>query len=267
MAVADVSNSSFGEIVSLKGRRAVVAGGAHGMGASIARRLAEAGASVIIGDLDHAAAKKTAQAINYPVGGVTEALDMDAASEESIIDFADAAAARMGGIDIWVSNVGYYPHVLTLEMDTSAWDKVQALNLRSTFIGAREAARRMIACGSVHAVIVNIASMAGLRARTQMSHYVAAKHGVVGLTKALALELGPKNIRVLGIAPALIVTPTRTATKPEALNKMSADFPVGRYGVPDDIARVALFCASDLSAFMSGSTLMVDGGSGAGVFP
>jgi NAD(P)-dependent dehydrogenase (short-subunit alcohol dehydrogenase family) len=122
----------------------------------------------------------------------------------------------------------------------------------------------MLACDSKHGVIVNISSMAGLRARQKMAHYVSAKSGVVGLTKAMGLELGAKNIRVMGIAPANMSTRPHT---PEQEERYKHEFPLGRAGKPDDIARVVLFCASDLAGFMTGSTLIVDGGTGAGIYP
>lgn len=260
MPIADFSNTPLNEIVSLKGRRAVVTGGARGIGASIVKRLAEAGASVVIGDINLEGAEATAK----EVGASVTALPLDLESEASILSFADAATAKLGGLDIWVNNAGYYPIVPILEMDMAQWDKVQNINLRGAFYSAREAVKRMTACASKHAVIVNIASMAGIRARTNMAHYISAKHGVVGFTKAMALEFGPLNIRILGIAPAHVMVRDRD---PDVMEKVGKLYPLGRPGLPDDIARVALFCASDLSAFMTGSTLMVEGGHWAGVYP
>ena len=267
MAIADLSDVSLAELVSLRGRRAAVTGAAHGIGAMIAKRLAEAGADVAIGDLDHAGAVATAQAIAGATGASVQALALDVAQEGSIADFAEAATAAMGGLDIWVNNAGFYPSSPALDIDGDAWDKVQAINLRGAFVGAREAARHIRACSSAKGVIVNIASMAGLRAQLNMAHYVAAKHGVVGLTKALAMEFGPFDIRVLAVAPALVVTESNAArATPDVIDPIVRTMPLGRAGVPDDIARVVLFCASDLSALMTGSTLSVDAGSSAGVF-
>jgi NAD(P)-dependent dehydrogenase (short-subunit alcohol dehydrogenase family) len=264
MTIPDYTNVPLSEVFSFKGRRAVVTGGARGIGAGIVRRLAEAGAAVIIGDIDSAEATKVANATPTSSDFKVQAMAFDLEDVSSIVKFADAATAKMGGLDIWVNNAGYYPTALALDMDIDAWNKVQNINLRGAFVAAREAAKRMIACGSQHAAIVNVASMAGIRARRSMSHYVAAKHGVVGFTKALGLELGEKNIRVLGIAPAHILTRNQTAAEAKEIGKL---YPVGRPGVPDDIARAVLFCASELSAFMTGSTLMLDGGHWAGVFP
>jgi NAD(P)-dependent dehydrogenase (short-subunit alcohol dehydrogenase family) len=267
MPIADFSATPYAEIVSLAGRRAVVTGGARGIGQATARRLAEAGAAVVIGDLDHRGAQDSARDIAGATGTVVQALPLDVADEASLTEFAEAATAAMGGLDIWVNNAGVYPAMPALEITIDDWDKVQAINLRGAFLGAREAAKGMTASGSECGVIVNIASMAGLRAQLNMAHYVSAKHGVVGLTKALALEFGPLDIRVMAIAPALIVTQgLADRLTPESIAPIVAGFPLGRAGVPDDIARVVLFCASDLAAFMTGSTLQVDAGSWAGVF-
>jgi NAD(P)-dependent dehydrogenase (short-subunit alcohol dehydrogenase family) len=267
MAIADLSDVPLAEIVSLRGRRAAVTGGAHGIGAMIAKRLAEAGAAVVIGDLDHAGAIETAQAIAAATGGAVHALELDVAREASITEFAEGVTAALGGLDIWVNNAGVYPSSSALDIDVDGWDRVQDINLRGAFLGAREAAKWIRACGSRKGVIVNIASMAGLRAQLNMAHYVAAKHGVVGLTKALALEFAAYDIRVMAVAPALVVTESNAGRiTPELIEPIVRTLPLGRAGLPDDVARVVLFCASDLSSFMTGSTLPVDAGSSAGVF-
>src|SRR5262249_19863899 len=147
-------------------------------------------------------------------------------------------------------------------------DRVLDINLRGTFIGAREAARRMTRAGR-GGVILNLASTAGFKAGgPAVAHYVSSKHAVIGLTKSLAVELGPHGIRVLAIAPTLIETPGieageeafRHAGLGDLLDSYAQRLPLGRVGVSDDVARVALFCASDLSLFMTGSTVLVDGG-------
>ncbi len=259
MAIADFTGIPLAELISLKGRRAVVTGAAQRTGLAIANRLAEAGASVILGDIDVA---KVTEAANSIAGGRKDMwpCELDVASEASVMQCAAFAEQKMGGIDIWINNAGIFPRGSALEMDGDTWDHIQDVNLKGVFIGAREAAKRMIAQGT-GGVIVNLSSMSGFRARANMAHYVAAKTGVIGLTRALALEFGPMNIRVLGIAPALILEPGRVSPPGSP-----TEFPLGRPSAPDDIARVALFCASDLSAMMSGSTLKVDAGDGAGIF-
>ena len=153
-------------------------------------------------------------------------------------------------------------------MTEAQWDEVLDLNLKGTFLGAREAAKRMMAAGH-GGVIVNLASTASYRAPGPgIAHYVSSKFGVRGLTKALAVELGPHSIRVLAVAPTLIETPGieegreafRAAGLGDMIEQIAAREPLGRAGVPDDVARVVLFCATDLSALMTGSTLAVDAG-------
>jgi NAD(P)-dependent dehydrogenase (short-subunit alcohol dehydrogenase family) len=146
------------------------------------------------------------------------------------------------------------------------WDEEVDVNLRRTFLGAREAARAMIAAGN-GGVILNIASTAAYRAAgTGVAHYVASKFGVRGLTQSLAVELGPHGIRVLAIAPTVTLTPgleeqreTLEAAGFE-LESLGAALPLGRVAVADDVARVALFCAGELASLMTGSTLLVDAG-------
>ena len=190
---------------------------------------------------------------------------LDATEADDIVGFADAIVEEHGRLDIWVNNAGIYPPGSTLEMSDKSWDQVMDLNLRGVFIGSREAAKRMIA-DDHGGVIINLSSVAGFRGSGGLSHYVASKHGVRGLTRALAVELGPHNIRVLALAPTLIETPGIAQLTPMleesgvSIDQMLAALPLGRLGVPDDVARVALFCASDLSAFMTGATLPVDAG-------
>lgn len=267
MAIADVSGGSITELISLEGRTAVITGGAVGIGFAVAARFVEAGADVLIGDLDKhgadAAAERLSSADRKVVGG-----ELDAHDEASIIQLADRAVRELGGIDIWVNNAGIYPSVALLDMTAVEWDAVLDLNLKGSFLGAREAAKRMIAAGH-GGVIVNVASTAGYRAAGPgIAHYVSSKFGVRGLTKALAVELGAHGIRVLAVAPTLIETPGieagraafRAAGLGDVIDQIAAREPLGRAGVPDDVARVVLFCASDLSTLMTGSTLAVDAG-------
>lgn len=263
MAVRDVQHAPLSELISLKGRSAVVTGGATGLGKAMVRRLAEAGASVAIADIDLDLASATAQELAKASGADVRAVRCDASDSASITQVADFAVDRLGGLDIWVNNAALYPSVPLFEMDEAEWDQVMAVNLRGVFAGAREAARRMIAAGR-GGVIVNVASQAGFRGVAPgLAAYVASKHGVRGLTRQLALELAPHDIRVLGVAPSHArteKTEVAIAAMPELLEQIPAlsTSRLGRVGVPDDVGRVVLFLASDLSLFMSGSTLKVD---------
>jgi NAD(P)-dependent dehydrogenase (short-subunit alcohol dehydrogenase family) len=264
MSTADVAGKSLPELVSLAGRRAVVTGGGRGLGKAIALRLAEAGADLVIGDIEEDLVVAAAEDIAKRHGVRVVGLPMDVTDTGSVVAVAERAVAELGGLEIWVNNAGIFPAVPLLEMSDETWDQVFAVNARGTFAGAREAARRMSGGG----VIVNIISTAGFRGSAPgLAAYVGSKHAARGLTRELALELAPLGIRVLGVAPSFVPTegnmlaaaavgvPDGDVPTPLMLNG-----PIGRVGVPDDIARVVLFCASDLSNFMTGSTLLADGG-------
>jgi NAD(P)-dependent dehydrogenase (short-subunit alcohol dehydrogenase family) len=267
ISVPDVSSHSLADLVSLRGRTAVVTGAAWGLGKATARRLAEAGASVLIGDIDEEAAAATAGELAERYGTRVLSVRMDAGDSASILAGVDHAVAEFGGIDIWINNAGIPSFTPLLDLSEEEFDKVMAINLRGTFVGAREAARRMIAAGK-GGVIVNVASLAGLRGISPgQAAYVSSKHGVVGLTKTMAIELAPHGIRVLGVAPGFCLTEKTmhlASLDAEALKQIPipgiGGSPLGRVGVSDDIARVILFCASDMAMFMTGSTLPVEGG-------
>jgi NAD(P)-dependent dehydrogenase (short-subunit alcohol dehydrogenase family) len=268
--IPDVSDRSICALISLKGRSAAVTGGASGIGFAIARRLAEAGASVAIGDLDVRGAEKAAEALGKEHGtrGLAKALDVR--DSRSVVDFADVVVRAFGGLHIWVNNAGVYPVKPIVDLTEEEWDEVHAINLRGTFLGAREAARRMVAMGDAEGrVILNIGSVSGFKGRNGMTHYAASKQGVAGFTRSLALELGTSNIRVLSIAPTLVLTyglaQRRSAQGSEAVDSLeatvAAGLALGRAAKPDDVARVALFCVSDMALFMTGSTVFADAGS------
>lgn len=267
---ADVSATSLTDLLSLAGRRAVVTGGAQGLGRAIAERLAEAGASVAIADLDAGKADAAAAAIADRHGVRAVGVAMDVASSASVSEATDAVIAALGGVDVWVNNAGVFPSAPVLEMSDEQWDHVFAVNARGVRNGAREAARRMTGGG----VVVNVVSTAGFRGVAPgLSAYVASKHAVRGMTKQMALEFAPRGIRVLGVAPSYVPTEGNMAAAAAAMEKMAAagvdlsSMPaamsqslIGRVGTPDDIARVVLFCASDLALVMTGSTLLADAG-------
>jgi NAD(P)-dependent dehydrogenase (short-subunit alcohol dehydrogenase family) len=256
MAMADVSNNSIANLVSLEGRHAVVTGGARGLGKAIARRLAEAGAVVLLADIDQAAAERSARELSEALQSKVLAATVDVAIGPSVAELAAAAVSRLGSIDIWVNNAGIFPTSPLLKTTDEDWDRVIDINLRGLFIGAREAARCMISARH-GGVIVNIASVAGFRGITSgIGHYVASKHAVRGLTSQLAIELAPHDIRVLAVAPTTIPTEGWLEAQPGRTTTSM----LGRAGVPDDVARVVLFCASDMALFMTGSTVVVDAG-------
>ncbi|MBW8752706.1 MAG: SDR family oxidoreductase [Sphingomonadales bacterium] len=266
MAIADVSSHALSDLISLKGRTAVVTGGAQGLGKAIARRLAEAGASVLIGDLKLDQARAAAAELGERYGANVMATHLDVTDTSSVIAAADLAVSELGGIDIWVNNAGLYPNIGLLEMTDETWDQVMAVNLRGVFASCREAARRMIDAGR-GGVLINVVSTAGFGGVAPgVSAYVASKHGVRGLVRQLAIELAPHDIRVLGVAPTFCETEGNMAALAQLPERVRSEISatlssrLGRVGVPDDIARVVLFAASDLATFMTGSTILADAG-------
>ena len=258
----DVSASSLNALISLEGRSGVVTGAAQGIGRAIARRIAEAGARLLVCDLNEEGARAT----QAELGGNARAAHVDVTSSDSVSRVAQRAVEEFGSLDIWVNTPGIYPVTPLLQIADEEWERVIDVNLRGAFVGSREAARTMIKCSSP-GVILNIASTASYRVAGEgVSHYVAAKYGVRGLTQALAVELGPHGIRALAIAPCVTLTPGLEATRGALeragfqLDDLGNDLPLGRIAVPDDIARVALFCVSDLAALMTGTTVPVDAG-------
>ncbi|MBT2486549.1 SDR family oxidoreductase [Microbacterium sp. ISL-108] len=266
----DVSSDPLSSLMDLSGRTALVTGGAQGLGRAIADRLAEAGAGIVIADLDEQRSRDAAASIAERFGARAVGVRMDVTDSASVTAAVDSAAGEVGEPSIWVNNAGIFPSESLFEMSDETWEQVFAVNTRGVRNGAREAARRMSDGG----VIVNIVSTAGFRGTAPgLSAYVSSKHAVRGLTTQLALELAPQGIRVLGVAPSYVPTEGNMAMAAAAMEQMAAagldpsTMPaamsqslIGRQGTPDDIARVVLFCASDLSMVMTGSTLLADAG-------
>ena len=262
--VPDLTGTGLERLLSLAGRTAVVTGGARGIGAAIGRRLAQAGANVILADLDLAQAVATAGEIAAATGSSVVAARIDVTDSPSLGAVADRAVAEFGSLDVWVNNAGIFPTTgPAIDAADDFIDTMLRVNVRGTFAGAREAARRMAEGGA----IVNVASTAGLSPAVGISAYVASKHAVVGVTKNLALEFAPLNIRVNAVAPGVILTPgvqdqlaPLAAAGLDVGARLAHNLLADRAGVPDDVARVVVFLCSDLAAWMTGTVIPVDAG-------
>ncbi len=260
-------NIPLSELIDLTGKGAIVTGGAMGIGFAISYRLAEAGASVLIVDADGEKARQASQELGgyeYRVNSV----QCDVSSEEAVRNMTEAALAEMGRIDILVNNAGIYPRIPLAQMTGDDFEKVVAINLKGTFLCSREVSQRMIERGQGGGII-NITSIDAVHPSSEgLSAYDASKGGVLTLTKSMARELGRHDIRVNAIAPGGILTEglrSLLAGLPADQGKAQlkaflARLPLGRMGRADDIGRVALFLASDLANYMTGSLVVVDGG-------
>jgi NAD(P)-dependent dehydrogenase (short-subunit alcohol dehydrogenase family) len=265
MAAPDLTGTALADLISLAGRHALVTGGGKGIGAAIARRLAEAGAAVMVADIDKVAAEQVAEEVTA-AGGRAIGAELDVTDSAAVETVVARAVAELGGVDILVNNAGIFPIFPVLAMPDEEWDRVLRTNLYGAFYCAREAGRQMAGTGGV---IVNVASIQAFRAGAPgLAPYTASKGALVSFTQALAVELGPMGVRVLAVAPTVVDTPGLQANMPifeaagvaDVIETVSATLPLGRTAVPDDVARVVLFCASDLAALMTGDTLLVDAG-------
>lgn len=244
---------------ALEGRVAVVTGAQQGIGAAIAGAYARQGANVVVNYLDDkgAAAAVADAARALGVQAVMVAGDVAKASD---VEAIMAAADPLGGVDILVNNAAVFPRVDFLEMSEADWDGVLGVNLKGAFLCSLAAARRMAGAGRSGA-IVNLASGAAFRSSPRGAHYVSSKAGLVGLTRATALELAPNNIRVNAIAPGLTDTAQPRYGMSEAeIAETAATIPLPGLTLPDDVAELAVFLASDQAHRITGQTVHINGG-------
>jgi len=237
---------------------AMVTGAGSGIGAAIARRMAEEGASVVVADINEEAAGKVAAEIEQ-AGGTAFAVRQDVGDPASVEESVRAATDKFGRLDVAVNNAGITGDLAPLaEYTLEGWDKVIAVNLSGVFYGMKHQIPAMLRSGG--GSIVNIASILGSVAARDSAGYNAAKHGVVGLTKTAALEYSKDGVRVNAIGPGYIDTPLLQALDRQVYDGLVDLHPIGRLGKPEEVAELALFLASDKASFVTGSYHLVDGG-------
>jgi len=247
------------DLFRLDGRVAVVTGASSGLGAGFAVALAHAGADVVLGARRADRLAETAKAVEA-VGRRAVAVATDVANPHDCTALAAAAMDAFGRLDVLVNNAGVYPRVPFLQMKESDWDLVIDVNLKGSFLCAQAAARLMVQ-GGRGGVIVNLASQA-VRGAVLGVHYSSSKSGLVGMTRAMALELASHNIRVNAVAPGLTDTAQpRYGNSEEGLAELARAVPLGRMAHPDEIADVIVFLASDAARYITGQTINVNGGS------
>jgi NAD(P)-dependent dehydrogenase (short-subunit alcohol dehydrogenase family) len=251
-----VSSSLF----SLAGRVAVVTGAGRGIGKAIALGLADAGADVVVAartasDIEATASEVTAK------GRKALAVPTDVRQSDQVDNLVGKAVAQFGTIDIQVNNAGGYFVASTMQLSEGGWDAIIRENLKSVFLCSKAAAKVMME--HKKGTIISIASVVGFRAYSSNPAYGAAKAAIINFTKTLAIDLAPYNIRVNAIAPGFIATPgsVQLLEVDTVLKAMVDRIPLGRLGQPEEVAQGVVYLASDASSYVTGQTLLIDGGS------
>jgi len=248
--------------MDLKRKVAIITGARRGMGRTHALALGKVGAKVVVADISQEDCQKVVEEIKK-AGGEAIAVKCDVTKKEEADNMVKAAVDKWGKVDILVNNAGICQFKPFLDLTEEEWDRTLDINLKGYFFCAQAAAREMVKQKS--GIIINIASVAmgqqGI-GMPNVAHYCASKGGIAGMTEALAVELAPYNIRVNAISPGMIETPMIDPVKqdPKIMEAMLARVPMRRVGKPEEVSNLVLFLASDQSSYITGSTVVIDGG-------
>jgi 3-oxoacyl-[acyl-carrier protein] reductase len=240
--------------VNLSGSVALITGGARGIGFAIAERLYAAGADVVVGDLT--GAPEAAERLSGR--GRALGIPADVADLDGLDAAVGAAEGEVGPIDVLVNNAGITRDTLLMRMTEEDWDLVLRVNLKGTFNATKLISRGMMK--RRRGRIINIASVVGIRGNAGQANYSASKAGVIGFTKTMARELASRNVLVNAIAPGFIDTEMTKVLSDGVREELMRQIPLARLGSPDDVAKAALFLASDLADYITGQVIVVDGG-------
>lgn len=244
----------------MSGRTALVTGGSRGIGRAICSVLAAHGASVAI---NYNVSKGEAESLQKEItggGGHAIAVQGDVRIPEDTERIAQATVDEFGSLDILVNNAGYNRDTLILRMSLTDWDEVMELNLRAVFLCTKAVLRPMMK--GRWGRVINIGSVSGLAGNAGQANYAAAKSGLIGFTRAVAREMGSRNITANLIAPGLIITELTKELRPEIVQGVKQRLLIDRFGTPEDVAALALFLASNEAGYITGQVLSVDGGLG-----
>ncbi len=242
--------------ISLEGQVAVVTGGSRGIGRAISEELLRAGADLVVNY--HRTPVDALSALAAELGRRVVAVRADVSVAADCERLIEAAVAEFKKVDVLVNNAGITRDGLLMRMDEAAWDAVLTTNLKSAFATCRAAVKHMMRARA--GSIINISSVSGIMGNAGQTNYAASKAGLIGFTKSLAREVASRGIRVNAIAPGFITSDMTDGLDDKVKEKVLGEIPLHRFGDPADIANAALYLASPLSAFVTGSTLVVDGG-------
>jgi 3-oxoacyl-[acyl-carrier protein] reductase len=245
-------------LTSIYGRSVIVTGASKGIGKGIAGVFARHGAQVLIAARDVSQAEAAATEIRAS-GGTANAIAVDVSKAEDNVRMAQIATERHGGIDILCCNAGIFPAAKLFDMKEADWDQVLDINLKGTFLSVQACLPALKARGKGR-IIVTSSITGPITGYPGWSHYGASKAGQLGFIRTAAIELAPHNITVNAVLPGNILTEGVKALGPEYIAKMTSAIPAGRLGSVEDVANAALFLASDEAGFISGQTIVVDGG-------